>query len=234
MFDLFNTKVEYPINHLLGLDVKDPLLQSFYHLDEKNDLILVSQLAVEGTPRIGLLANQNSLSPSELEQRLCDLKGALSKVNAVQEISSGWIYDMDASLKNRLHKKELEGVNNGLLFLDDYEAQLTADEINELIFEFQLQELSPVLVFPEKNRLFIRNPKLLTRLHHRGVYFLVDWLSLNGSLGHLSQKIALSLLGDKSIKCIGFRNKDLSAMMQKKGFRVHKQVARQLDEQLFS
>ena len=204
MFDLLKQKGDYPLRKLLGIDLHKDTLKSLQALSTEQEFVLLSQLqATESNERLALLGSD---VPPELLAKLSRL--LQPEHLASRPLPQTKIYAIRQVLMQKLRARSLEILPSGHLFLKQEQVLLSKEEVNELIFEFQLQALHPVLVFPETTPLFIKTPKLLSGLAHRGALFLLDWQSLSGDNGHLSYKIALHLLENESVMGIGFKSTD--------------------------
>lgn len=203
MLDLLKQRVDYSLNQLLGIEVHEDTVKFILKLNAEQKFIVLSQLS-PSTPQQKLALLGDAISP-DLTQAVSVLLNSRSGQEG-NTLPHTKIYPINKDLMRILRGKQLESLHSGHLFLAQEKIQLSREEVNELIFEFQLQTLQPVLVFPETTPLFIKTPKLLSGLAHRGCLFLLDWESLTGTHGHLSYKIALHLLEQNSVMGIGFKS----------------------------
>lgn len=203
MLALLKNKVDYPLRHVLGFDVKPDTAGALHRLAEGRELVLLSRLMPAAGKALALLELHPGDSDASRTEAITDL---LKEAGYTGSLSSTPVYPINQALKTTLQSKALASLDPGYLFLNHKKIRLSREDVDELIFEFQLQALKPVLLFPETNPLFVKTPKLLSGLEHRGTLFLLDWRSLTGEQGHLAYKIACHLLENKSAMGIGFRS----------------------------
>ena len=107
------------------------------------------------------------------------------------------------SVKSYL-KGDLGSINDSKYLLLDIDRNSTIDEILEVIFEYNLRNLTPIIVAPERINEIIKKNKKIDKLTKEGCLFQLDPASLEGAYGKTVKKTAKALMRKNVYKFIGF------------------------------
>jgi len=101
----------------------------------------------------------------------------------------------------------LGSINNTDYILLDIEESNKIDELLEIVFEYRLRNLIPIIVGPEKMEEIIKDNKKIDRLLEEDCLFQIDPASLNGVYGKNVQKTAKVLIKKDVYQFVGFEEK---------------------------
>lgn len=123
----------------------------------------------------------------------------LRKVFAEEEIPltllPGAEYHLEPDLPRRLSRGELVTINDtGRYLLVELPATLIPDYTTAVLYELQLQGVTPIIAHPERNTSFAREPSLLRELVERGALAQLTAGSFSGLMGPLATATARSFL----------------------------------------
>lgn len=238
MFGLLQNKIDYPIHQLLGFRFEDLALKSVLKVTNGYKLIFVSELFTESTSKLSISLRENGADRESSIALMAKIKTQLEELL----LSHGVTTALNYSLTYRLNEEDLTTVKTGIEALNslngnylffDSRAALKAEDIKDIIFDLQMKNLRPIIVFPEFNSYWNNHRKRLERLHNRGVMFQINWLSLTGFHGRDAQYTARYLMERQAVKFIGFENENLGQLISKSGVKIPKRCADLLQEQLF-
>lgn len=98
----------------------------------------------------------------------------------------------------------LGSINDSKYILLDIDLSSTIDEILEVVFEYNLRNLTPIIVAPERINEIIKDNKKIEKLIKEGCLFQLDPASLEGVYGKTVKKTAKALIKKNIYKFIGF------------------------------
>ena len=101
-------------------------------------------------------------------------------------------------------KGDLGSINDSKYLLLDIDRNSTIDEILEVVFEYNLRDLTPIIVAPERINEIIKKNKKIDKLTKEGCLFQLDPASLEGAYGKTVKKTAKALMRKNVYKFIGF------------------------------
>ncbi|WP_411169797.1 CpsB/CapC family capsule biosynthesis tyrosine phosphatase [Clostridium sp. MB05] len=99
------------------------------------------------------------------------------------------------------------GINNSNYILLDVEESNKIDELLEIVFEYRLRNLVPIIVSPEKIEEIIEDNKKIDKLLEEDCLFQLDPGSLQGIYGKKVQKAAKALIKKDVYQFVGFEEK---------------------------
>ncbi|GAA0083710.1 hypothetical protein UT300007_01490 [Clostridium sp. CTA-7] len=98
-------------------------------------------------------------------------------------------------------------INNSNYILLDVEESNKIDELLEIVFEYRLRNLVPIIVSPEKIEEIIEDNKKIEKLLQEDCLFQLDPGSLQGIYGKKVQKAAKALIKKDVYQFVGFEEK---------------------------
>lgn len=108
-------------------------------------------------------------------------------------------------------KKHIEGllgsINETNFVLLDVEESNKVDDLLEIVFEYKIRNLTPIIVSPEKIEEIIKDNKKIDKLLNEECLFQLDPGSLKGIHGKKIQKTAKALLKKDIYNFVGFEEK---------------------------
>ncbi|EOR28246.1 putative tyrosine-protein phosphatase CapC [Clostridium sartagoforme AAU1] len=120
--------------------------------------------------------------------------------------SANLLRDNYENVKEYMNGK-LGSVNKTNYILLDVEESNKIDELLEIIFEYKLRNLTPIIVSPEKINEITENSKKIDKLIDEECLFQLDPASLKGVYGKKIQKTAKALMKKNVYQFIGFEEK---------------------------
>lgn len=152
------------------------------------------------TPHVNFDYYNNSIETItkglELVREALDIEGVDIEINAAAE------YYLDHYLIERIRNHELLTLaHNYVLFELSYLNPPV--NLNEVIFEFQTNDYSPVLAHPERYTYWFNQFDRYVELKERGVFFQLNVNSLTGEYSPVARKIAERLIEEGMIDFIG-------------------------------
>lgn len=110
-------------------------------------------------------------------------------------ILPGAEYYLEPDLPQRLIDEELLTINNsGLHLLIELPSTLLPENTEHILYDIQLQGVTPIIAHPERNLILARYPKLLESYTDRGILAQVTSTSITGLFGSRVRKTALNFL----------------------------------------
>ncbi len=123
------------------------------------------------------------------------LNGHLDKYEIPLKILPGAEYRLEPDLPDRLARGELLTLNDGGRYLlVELPAAFVPPYTERVLYELQLQGVTPIIAHPERNASFCRRPDLLQALVSRGVPAQVTAGSLTGMFGREAVRMAFYFL----------------------------------------
>lgn len=149
--------------------------------------------AVVATPHVisGFYEN----TPQQIRQAVVHFNSCLKAEGIPLQVLAGAEYRLEPDLPRRLAEGRLMTINDaGCYLLVELPASLVPPYTEQLLYEVQLQGVTPILAHPERNPGFNCNPEKLTRLARRGVLSQVTAGSLRGHFGLTAKRAAFKML----------------------------------------
>ncbi|MGY5238252.1 CpsB/CapC family capsule biosynthesis tyrosine phosphatase [Clostridium tertium] len=109
----------------------------------------------------------------------------------------------------------LGGINETNFVLLDVEESNKIDDLLEIVFEYKIRNLTPIIVSPEKIEEIIKDNKKIDKLLNEECLFQLDPGSLKGIHGKKIQKTAKALLKKDIYNFVGFEEKVEEAYIDK-------------------
>lgn len=101
----------------------------------------------------------------------------------------------------------LGGINGTNFVLLDVEESNKIDDLLEIVFEYKIRNLTPIIISPEKMEEIIKDNKKIDKLLNEECLFQLDPGSLKGIHGKKIQKTAKALLKKDIYNFVGFEEK---------------------------
>jgi protein-tyrosine phosphatase len=112
-------------------------------------------------------------------------------------------YSLEPNLAKRLADGELLTINNmGRHLMIELPSLLIPDNTENILYEIQLQGVTPIIAHPERNYALSRNPGLLQSYVKRGILAQVTSTSITGWFGREVRKTALKFIGLGLVQCV--------------------------------
>lgn len=109
----------------------------------------------------------------------------------------------------------LGGINETNFVLLDVEESNKIDDLLEIVFEYKIRNLTPIIISPEKMEEIIKDNKKIDKLLNEECLFQLDPGSLKGVHGKKIQKTAKALLKKDIYNFVGFEEKVEEAYIDK-------------------
>ncbi|MDU6365076.1 MAG: CpsB/CapC family capsule biosynthesis tyrosine phosphatase [Clostridium sp.] len=109
----------------------------------------------------------------------------------------------------------LGGINGTNFVLLDVEESNKIDDLLEIVFEYKIRNLTPIIISPEKMEEIIKDNKKIAKLLKEECLFQLDPGSIKGIYGKKIQKAAKALLKKDIYNFVGFEEKVEEAYIDK-------------------
>ncbi len=178
-------------SHILpGLDDGAP------DLDEA---LLMAQMAVEdgieaiiATPHV--ISGVFDQTRQGIFVAVASMRAALHAAGIPLAILPGAECHLEPDLPQRLADGQLMTLNDtGRYLLVELPASMVPDYTGKVLYEIQLQGVTPIIAHPERNAEVIRRPDVLLEFSKRGILSQVTTASVAGHFGKKVQRTALAL-----------------------------------------
>lgn len=144
------------------------------------------------TPHI--LSGVYEHNPDEIKAAVEQLNTQLSDQKIPLKIYPGAEYYLEPDLSSRFAAGEIQTLNNSQYLLVELPAEHVPTYTEQVLYELQLQGITPIIAHPERNSGFINNPKLLGELIKRGSLGQITTGSIAGKFGQRAKKAAFLFL----------------------------------------
>ncbi len=119
------------------------------------------------------------------------------------EILPGAEYRLEVDLASRLQSGEVITLNDGSPYLlIELPATVLPPDYERVIYDLQLQGVTPIIAHPERNRAIMQQPQIFQALTGRGIMAQLTASSLTGGFGKEVRRASLQLLKQGSIQVI--------------------------------
>lgn len=102
-------------------------------------------------------------------------------------------------------KGTLGTINDSKYVLLDVEEGTKINELLDIVFEYKLRNIIPIIVSPERIKEIIEKNKRIKKLIEEGCLFQLDPASLQGAYGKKVKSTAKALMKKDIYKCVGFK-----------------------------
>ena len=134
-------------------------------------------------------------SKSHILQAVKELNQLLVSKNIPLQILPGAEYHLEPDLPHRLADGELLTINDtGRYLMVELPAMIVPDYTGRILYDLQLQGITPIIAHPERNIGFAREPELLQGFVARGILAQITAGSITGLFGKPARKTALRFL----------------------------------------
>lgn len=131
----------------------------------------------------------------QIIQKVAELNQALQQQNIPLQILPGQESRIYGEMLEDYHKGQLLSLNNtGKYIFVELPSSHVPRYTEKLLFDLQLQGLTPIIVHPERNTEIIESPDLLYNLVKKGACSQVTAASLTGAFGKKIKKFSLQLI----------------------------------------
>jgi len=166
--------------------------------DQETSLSMARQAAKDGITSIGATPHVINEVYSYNRERILEAVEGLNQFldeNGVPvHILPGAEYRLEPDLPQRLDRGELLTLNDSNYLLVELPATFIPSYTERVLYELQLQGITPIIAHPERNAGFAGDPSLLFQLVSKGVLVQITAGSLTGMFGRTVQKTAFLFL----------------------------------------
>ena len=162
--------------------------------------LLMAQLAAKdgithlaATPHI--INGSYNHTREEILQAVDSLNRTLADHDVAVKVLPGGEFRMEPELPRRLAAGELVTLNDaGRYLLVEFPATFVPGFTDSVLYELQLQGVTPIIAHPERNAGFAREPEILGEMVGRGILTQITAGSLTGMFGREAHRAALLFL----------------------------------------
>ena len=145
------------------------------------------------TPHI--IAGSYSRSREEILEAVDSLNQTLADHDVAVKVLPGGEYRLEPELPRKLAAGELLTLNDtGRYLLVELPATFVPGFTSSVLYELQLQGITPVIAHPERNAGLAREPELLGEMVGRGILTQITAGSLTGKFGREAHRAAMLFL----------------------------------------
>lgn len=162
--------------------------------------LAMSRVAVEdgihtivATPHVlpGVFDNDKN----KIQMITAELNQALQQHNIAVKILPGAEYRLQPDLPRKLLRGELLTINNnGRYLLVELPSAFIPEYTDQILYEIQLQGVTPIIAHPERNGGFAARPAILQEMVSRGILAQITSSTITGSFGKQVKKTAWSFI----------------------------------------
>lgn len=141
------------------------------------------------------------------KEDILDKVGALNEIIKEKGINlrvfAGAEYRLESDLPQRLADGELLTINDtGRYLLIELSDVMVPEYTSRILYELQMQGVTPIIAHPERNSIFAKLPQLLLAFTQRGILAQVTSTSITGLFGRRAAKAANKMLADGSVQIL--------------------------------
>ncbi|MFL5740281.1 MAG: tyrosine-protein phosphatase [Flavisolibacter sp.] len=129
-------------------------------------------------------------TPEKIQSALATVLPAIQQQGLEVELRAAAEYFIDDHMAREVREKSSLLTLSGNLVLVEFSMMTAPMELNEVIFELQMQNYQPVLAHPERYTYLGRKKEVYDELKDAGCYFQLNLLSLSGYYGAQAQELA--------------------------------------------
>jgi len=178
-------------SHLLpGIDDGSPDMETSLELIK--GFVDLGYKKIITTPHVlwGLYPNTTEI----IFKKVDEVNNALYQNGINIEFKSAAEYFIDDHFAEELKKKVQLLTISGNMVLVEFSMLTPPLDLNEVLFEMQMQNYQPILAHPERYTYLIRKKEIFNELKSAGCLFQLNLLSLSGYYGESVQSLAEFLL----------------------------------------
>jgi len=162
--------------------------------------LAMAQIAVQdgittlvATPHVIKGAFDNS--KDTILENVGNINKCLDRAGIPLQVLPGAEYHLEPDLPRRMAAGELLTINDtGRYLLIELPASMVPDYTGRVLYDLQLQGVTPIIAHPERNAGFEREPEILKNFISRGVLAQITSTSVTGLFGNTAKKTALKFL----------------------------------------
>jgi tyrosine-protein phosphatase YwqE len=187
-------------SHLIpGIDDGAPDLET--SIDLIKGLVELGYKKIITTPHVLWEIYPNT--SEKINSGLKELKKAVAKEKIRVEISAGAEYFIDEYFEEQLRKKQPLLTISGNMVLVEFSMVTAPMDLQQVIFDMQMQDYQPVLAHPERYTYLNRKRDLLDDLKTAGCLFQLNLLSLTGYYGDTVLELAEDMVHNNYYDMVG-------------------------------
>lgn len=133
-------------------------------------------------------------TPESINQGLAQVKQAVAVAGINTDLHAAAEYFIDAHFEEQLKLKAPLLSVSGSMILVEISMLIAPLDLNEVLFEMQLQNYQPLIAHPERYIYLSRKKEFFDDLKNAGCLFQLNLLSLTGHYGTSVQELAAYLL----------------------------------------
>ena len=170
--------------------------------------LAMAQIAIEdgitmlvATPHVisGAFDNRKE----DILENVGHLNKYLDSAGILLQILPGAEYRLEPDLPRRLAAGELLTINDtGRYLLVELPGSMVPDYTGRILYDLQLQGVTPIIAHPERNAGFEREPEILRNFVTRGILVQITSASITGLFGNLAKNTALKFIKEGSVHLI--------------------------------
>ena len=142
-------------------------------------------------------------SPEQINVAVQELNAALTARQIPVQILPGGEYRLESDLPARLRAGSVLTLNDSRAWLlVELPSSLLPPDYERILYEIQLQGVTPIIAHPERNQVIIKKPEILKKLTERGIMAQLTSASITGDFGQEIQKCSRRLIEQGSIQCL--------------------------------
>jgi protein-tyrosine phosphatase len=148
-----------------------------------------------------MVATPHIISPKYLTGKndilrfVADFNMRLERAGINLRILPGGEYRLEADLPERLAAGQLMTINNtGHYLMVELPSVFVPAQIERLLYQIQLQGVTPIIAHPERNQTFAGNLRLLKSFTDRGMLSQITSSSITGLFGRSIQRIVNEII----------------------------------------
>lgn len=199
MFNFFSRKAKEPIEFCFNTDIHCHIVPGVDDgsPDAKTSGDLVERMQKWGIKRIFASPHVTQYtfenSPETIEPAMAELKAELDARGNGIEVGHSAEYRIDDLFSSILGKGNLMTLPGNYLLIENPFVQEPWN-LDELVFDLQVKGFRPILAHPERYLYWANKKKRYVDLHHAGLMFQINILSLAKAYGKEECKIAEYLI----------------------------------------
>ncbi len=148
---------------------------------------------IVATPHV--ITGEIDNSKQKILENVGNLNKCLEEAGITLQILPGAEYRLEPDLPRRMAAGELLTINDsGRYLMVELPTMMVPDYTGRILYDLQLQGLTPIIAHPERNIGFTREPELLADFVARGILTQITAGSTTGHFGKAVKRIAWKLL----------------------------------------
>ena len=173
--------------------------------DIEHALRMAQAAAADGITRIiatpHVISGGFDYSREQILAAVSELNAEITARQIPVQILPGGEYRLEADLPARLRAGSVLTLNDSRAYLlVEMPATLLPPDYERVLYEIQLQGVTPVIAHPERNQVIMKNPEILKKMTERGILAQLTSASITGEFGKEIQKCSRQLIEQGSIQ----------------------------------